>query len=148
MPGHAESLAFNETNPRFGAVSVGHTGARKAIVLSNINDAPLVLENVSASDDFTQTNNCPIWIPEGDGCVVLVTFAPRTTGLHAGHLRVKAVGSSEQDLQLSGLAFESSTAGQTNPSMERSFNDEEKAQELLNDSRGSPLNHPCYVGRR
>ena len=47
---------------------------------------------VSVSGDYTQTNNCPPTLLATEGCLITVTFAPRSTGPKKGTLSIGPEG--------------------------------------------------------
>jgi hypothetical protein len=73
-----------------------------SVVLTNSGSAPLTVSGVSATGDFSQTNNCSS-IAAGGRCSIAVTFKPTQTGSRAGLLSISDdVAGSPQQIQLSG----------------------------------------------
>lgn len=131
----AQTLSFNEVNPIFGAVAVGKSGEPKIISVSNVSSAPIFILQIQATDDFAQGNNCPMWLPEGDACLVYITFTPTATGARTGRLYVDWAGRGDQSIPLSGFGLplpdsHDATSPATVAVASRTANDEEKADEL------------------
>lgn len=122
---HSQSLAFNEVAPNFGVTPQGERSAAKIISVSN--------------QDFSQTNNCPMWLAEDSACLVFVTFTPTVPGARTGELTMVPTEGHEQSISLKGFGLSpkdmpSGTLPAQSPSG-RTTNNEEKAQELLNDKQ-------------
>jgi hypothetical protein len=137
LPCFSQSLVFNETMPQFGSVILGQSGEAKTLSISNLTHAPVLIQTITATLDFAQSNNCQVWLAEGSGCLVFVTFAPQTAGPRVGKLTVVLAGISEQSIALNGVGLASDGAGEaappgTEPAI-RTNNNEEKAQKSLND---------------
>ena len=142
QPVLAQTVAFNEANPQFGAVTIRESSPPKIISMSNVSTTPIFLSEIRATDDFAQSNRCPIWLAEGSGCVIFITFTPRAAGSRSGELVVDWAGGGGQSILLSGLGLPSpeSHSGAVAPSSQRASrttNDEERAQELRNDKKYS-----------
>jgi hypothetical protein len=131
----SQTLSFNEINPLFGAVAVGKSSEPKIISVSNVSSGPIFILQIQATDDFTQGNSCPIWLPEGETCLVHITFTPTATGARTGRLYVDWAGKGDQWISLSGfgLPLPDSRDAASPPTVDqasRTTNDEEKADEL------------------
>jgi len=137
----SQCLEFNEAKPQFGGVTVGKSSAPKLISISNVSGTPIFLSSILATQDFEQHNLCPVWLAEGSGCTISVTFSPTMEGQRIGELDVKWVGG-QQSIPLAGFGLSSpETPSTTVPASAmkstRSTNTEEAAQELRNDKRYS-----------
>ncbi len=140
LPCLAQSLAFNETTPQFGAVVSGKSSKPKILSISNISHAPVLVQGITATEEFAETNNCNIWLSEGSACLIFVTFTPQAVGQRAGKLTVSLVGLSEQAISLNGVglaqqgARNETSPGQI-PAPIRTTNNEEKAQTSVNNKK-------------
>ncbi len=76
----------------FGSVATGTTSAPQTVTVSNPTNAAAPVSSVSASGDFSQTNNCGSSIAADGSCTVSVKFAPTATGARTGTLTVNAGG--------------------------------------------------------
>ncbi len=72
--------------------------------LTNTGTADLHISSITASGDFTQTNNCPATLPITQSCTISVTFTPKKRGVEAGTIVVVDDASSgSQTLPLTGI---------------------------------------------
>ena len=95
-------LSLSTTPVSFGSQLINTSSDTNSVVLTNSGSAPLTVSGVSATGDFSQTNNCSS-IAAGGRCSVAVTFKPTQTGSRAGVLSISDnVGGSPQQIQLSG----------------------------------------------
>src|SRR5215831_5697228 len=87
----------------FTQVNLGASSAAQSITLSNCGTAVLAITGISATGDFSQTNNCGTSVAVGGSCTISVTFAPTATGIRTGTLNVtdNAAGS-PQSVNVSG----------------------------------------------
>jgi PBS lyase HEAT-like repeat len=135
----AQSLVFNETTPDFGAMLQGKPSVQKTISVSNESDAPFLFQQIVATRDFSQTNNCPTWLLEGSGCLIAITFTPTVGGLRTGELVVVLGEAGEYSIPLKGFGLPSVDAQSeivnVQSHTERTRNGEEEAQHLINDKR-------------
>lgn len=78
----------------FGNQNVGTTSAAKTITLSNaVGLSAVTGVTISASGDFSQTNNCPASLAVGASCTINVTFTPTATGSRSGTLTMDGTNS-------------------------------------------------------
>jgi hypothetical protein len=95
--------AFSGIALNFGTQTVGVASATQTVTITNIGSASLTVTTVSASGDFSQTNNCGT-VAVADACAVTVGFTPTATGTRSGSLIVTDNGSnSPQVIPLSGF---------------------------------------------
>ncbi len=85
----------------FGNVVVGTTAPPGTVTYQNVGAAPLSITAVSASGDYTQSNNCGSSLQPGETCNIEVTFTPATLGMRNGTLQI--TGASPQQAPLSGM---------------------------------------------
>jgi hypothetical protein len=96
-------VSFSPASLTFVSTTVGSTSPGQFTVLTNKGSAPLVLNSILASADFTQTNDCPATLPAKSSCSINVKFAPTTAGTITGTVTVTYPSGSQQ-LMLSGTA--------------------------------------------
>ena len=91
----------------FGGVVVGSTSlSRSASLMNSQKNATLAISSISASGDFTQTNNCGTLLGPSLTCVINVTFKPSAMGLRSGSVVITSnVPESPQVLALSGTGL-------------------------------------------
>ncbi|HKS97443.1 MAG TPA: choice-of-anchor D domain-containing protein, partial [Terriglobia bacterium] len=118
---HAVSLTGTGTAPAvnlapssltFSSQTVGTSSAAQTVTLTNTGSAPLNVASITASGDFSQTNNCATSIAAGGSCAINVTFTPAATGSRTGTLTI--TDNAPDTPQSAGLSG-SGTAASTNP---------------------------------
>jgi len=76
------------------------------VTLQNAGKAALAISSITASNNFTETNNCGSSLPAGGSCTINVAFAPLVGGLLNGNLTVvdnsNNQSGSSQSLKLTG----------------------------------------------
>jgi hypothetical protein len=70
----------------FPSVLVKSTGIPRAVTLQNGGNAALAVSSITASNNFTETDNCGSSVPAGGSCTINVVFAPLVGGLLNGNL--------------------------------------------------------------
>ena len=88
MGNSGATASVTPTSLSFGNENLGTTSTVKTITLSNTGSAPLNLNSILASGDYSQTNNCPASLNSGTNCTINVSFAPSATGSRSGYLTV------------------------------------------------------------
>jgi hypothetical protein len=74
--------------------------------VTNSNTAPLIISGITASGDFSQTNNCSVPLQPSTTCVISVTYQPLADGNSIGALTLTDNGSgSPQVVLLTGTGF-------------------------------------------
>jgi len=87
----------------FGNVAAGTNSASQAITLSNNGTGSLSIASITASGDYSQTNNCSSSLAANSSCTVNVTFSPSVAGAIAGAITFNdGVTTSPQLVALSG----------------------------------------------
>ncbi|HEV2378441.1 MAG TPA: alkaline phosphatase family protein [Terriglobia bacterium] len=96
---------------------VGTPSASMTVALTNFNKSAMAITSITASGDFSETNNCPSTLTgwtEGTNnpqCTITVTFTPTATGQRTGSLTmVDGDSSSPQVVSLSGVGTEVQTS--------------------------------------
>lgn len=80
------------TSLSFGSQNIGTTSTAQTVTFTNSTNNPsLRVTRVTASGDFSETDNCVASSPLAAGatCAVNVTFAPSQTGSRVGYLNVQ-----------------------------------------------------------
>jgi hypothetical protein len=72
----------------FGSQVVNASGTAQTVSLSNPNNAPLQINSIGISGDFSQTNNCPASLAAFSVCQIQVTFRPTATGVRTGSVSI------------------------------------------------------------
>jgi hypothetical protein len=85
----------------FGNTLVGAAAPAWSVTYQNDGSAALAITAISATGDYSQSNNCGNSLPAGADCSVYVTFAPTASGARNGNLQI--AGDSPQRVPLSGM---------------------------------------------
>ncbi|MEJ2622676.1 MAG: autotransporter domain-containing protein [Candidatus Thiodiazotropha sp.] len=93
----------------FGSVAVNDQSDVIEFPISNSGNAPLSISSISATEPFSQTNDCPDTLDGGAGCSIFVSTSPVDSGDINGSLVIngsKQTGAFQQiiPLHVSGIA--------------------------------------------
>ena len=103
-PNPAASLST--TSLSFTAQTVGTTSSSQPVTLTNLGSPSLVLGGIVASQQFSETDNCPTTLAGGTSCTINVSFAPSATGAVSGTLTLAdSAADSPQSVTLSGTGL-------------------------------------------
>ena len=87
----------------FGTGLVGKNSKPSAVILTNYQDVPLRIDNISIAGDFIQSNDCGTSVGARASCTITVNFNPSIPGGRNGQLQViDDASNSPQVAQLSG----------------------------------------------
>jgi len=104
--GAAPIVALSPSSLVFPSQLVGTTSASEAVTLNNTGWAWLQISSITASGDFSETNNCGSGVGALSSCTINVTFTPEATGTRTGALTVtddnNVVAGSTQSVSLTG----------------------------------------------
>jgi hypothetical protein len=99
------AVIFSSSNLAFGTQNVGTASPPQSIGLTNSGTAPLLLNKIAATGNFSETNDCPTSLLIGKGCTINVSFTPTANGLSSGLLVfTDNANSPSQMLPLTGWA--------------------------------------------
>lgn len=89
----------------FGSQTVGTTSAPQTVTITNKNATPVLVGDISATDDFVvSANSCPATLGSQQGCTIQVEFSPDETGSISGTVLISDNDSSSpQKLNVSGM---------------------------------------------
>jgi hypothetical protein len=92
----------------FGNQLVNSFSGSQSVTLSSSGTAALTIGSISASGDFTQTNNCGGSLAAGTSCTINVIFTPTATGARSGSLTItdNSFAGSQQTVSLSGTGID------------------------------------------
>jgi subtilase family serine protease len=83
------TLKIAPSKCKFPKTEVGKASSPKRVKVSNPKGTiPVVIEMISTSGAFTQTNNCPGTLSAGDSCEIFVTFIPSLATKQTGTLTI------------------------------------------------------------
>jgi centrosomal CEP192-like protein/ASPM-SPD-2-Hydin domain-containing protein len=69
---------------------VNTSSASQMVSLMNTNSAPLQINSISITGDFSQSNNCGASVAANSSCAIQVTFHPTATGTRAGTISISS----------------------------------------------------------
>jgi Alpha-1,3-glucanase catalytic domain D1/F5/8 type C domain/NedA-like, galactose-binding domain/Alpha-1,3-glucanase catalytic domain D2/Cep192 domain 4/HYDIN/CFA65/VesB-like, Ig-like domain len=103
-------LSANPTSLSFPATIVGTAAATQTVSVTNSGTTAATVSGVSASGDFSQTNNCGSSIAVGASCTVTVGFTPTASGNHTGTVTITSnANNSPTAVSLSGSGIGTNT---------------------------------------
>ncbi|HET9177443.1 MAG TPA: SBBP repeat-containing protein [Terriglobia bacterium] len=131
-PQDAPAAALSPQTLNFGNQVILHASSPQTVTLVNAGSAPLGITSISATGQFTQTNDCGSVVPAGGGtCSIQVTFTPTQTGSVTDQITItdNAAGSPQAITVTGGgvtsagtlsitptsLTFAAQTVGQASP---------------------------------
>lgn len=86
--GVGPAVKLSSTAVVFGEQPIGTTSGPETVTLTNSGNAPLTIARVTASGDFTQTNDCASPLSAGAACTLSISFRPTTAGTTFGAITV------------------------------------------------------------
>lgn len=125
--GIAPQAVLNPGSLTFTVRDVGTTSAAQTVQLNNTGTSPLMVSRVTATGNFSQTNNCTTIAPAGS-CAIQIQFTPTVAGLQngaisfSGNAAIPSIALSgtgvQPSLQLApaALVFPATTVTQTSTS--------------------------------
>lgn len=82
--GIAPIVTLSTPSLTFGSQLVGTASTAQPVTVNNIGDAPLTVNGITASGDFSQTNDCGASVAINGSCTINVTFTPTLRGTRNG----------------------------------------------------------------
>lgn len=79
-------VSFSPTSLSFANQIVGTSSASQPITLTNTGNSSLTVTSLTASGDFSQTNNCGASLAASASCTINVTFTPTVQGARVGSI--------------------------------------------------------------
>jgi hypothetical protein len=93
----------------FAGTIVGSSSGAQTVTVSNSGTTSATVSGVSATGDFSQTNNCST-VAVGASCTVTVTFRPTTSGTRTGSVTVTSTANNSPTvIALSGSGIGTNT---------------------------------------
>jgi hypothetical protein len=86
---------------RFGTVTIGATSQPHAVTLTAAPNSSFSINQISASGEYAQTNNCPATLQGGQHCTIQVVFHPTVNAPVHGALSVSTAAAGNTLLPLS-----------------------------------------------
>jgi hypothetical protein len=104
------TVSLSTVSLNFGAQTVNSASAAKTVTLTNDGGTTLAVSGVTASGNFTQTNNCTS-VAASATCTINVTFTPTASGISQGSVViVDSATGSPQVIRLLGTGINASAA--------------------------------------
>ena len=110
--GVAPTATLTPASLSFTGVLVGKSSATQSVTLSNTGTASLTVSAVTASGDFSQTNNCTSGVAAGSSCMITITFSPTAAWSRSGSIVVtdNSYNNPQQVVLLVGMGNSGATA--------------------------------------
>ena len=83
---NTSGLALSPLSLTFAPQPLGATSPPQTVAVNNQGSVAVTITGVSASGDFTQTNNCPASLAPQASCAITVQFTPQSTSTEQGQL--------------------------------------------------------------
>ncbi len=110
-PPNGPAVSLSATTLNFANQVIGTTSRPQTVTLQNIGSAPLAVDSLLASGDFSETNGCGSSIEVGATCTISVTFSPTAAGSRTGTITISDNASgSPQIISLSGTGISNAAA--------------------------------------
>ena len=94
----------------FPSQVVGTTSSAQSVTLTNPGNFSLAITSITASQQFSESDNCGTSLAAGASCVINVTFAPSSAGTVSGTLTVTGnAANGPQSVTLGGTGLAPST---------------------------------------
>ena len=118
--GVAPAATLSPLSLSFAGVLVGSTSTASPITVTNTGTAPLTISSVTATGDFSQTNNCTAGaIAVGASCTITVTFTPTAVWSRGGSIVIidNAYNNPQQVAFLAGMGNSGAAASLSTSAM-------------------------------
>jgi hypothetical protein len=100
---NAATVSLTPSSLTFPTELVGVVSQPQTVTLTNTGTLPVTVSTISTTGAFTQTNNCPSSLTQGQNCQIQVEFQASARGLQSGKLSVTdSATHSPQSVKLSG----------------------------------------------
>ncbi len=111
--GVAPAVTVSTASLSFAGVLVGKSSTPQSVTVTNTGTASLTVSSITASGDFSQTNNCTAAaVAVGSFCTITVTFSPTAAWSRGGSIAIvdNAYNNPQQAVQLVGMGNSGATA--------------------------------------
>jgi phospholipase C len=99
-------VSLSPSSLTFGNQTVGTSSSPQTVTLTNTGGSTLNISSVTASGDFSDTDNCVGAIAAGGSCTMNVTFTPTALGTRTGSITITDDASgSPQSVPLTGTGI-------------------------------------------
>ena len=105
-------IALSTPSLDFGNLAVGGSSGAQTASLMNETTSPLAINSITASGDFTATNDCGSILAASSSCTISVVLKPSTPGMITGTLTVSdGAPSGTQTASMLGFGLDPYTVG-------------------------------------
>jgi 6-phosphogluconolactonase (cycloisomerase 2 family) len=80
----AQSVKLSRSSVNFGNQAVGTTSPAFNVILTNTDTTPLAISGITASGDYSESDDCAGNVAPTLSCTLLITFIPNSAGLLSG----------------------------------------------------------------
>ena len=124
------SVTVSPTSLTFGGQLVGTSSTPQSVTLSNTGSNSVTINSISASGDFSETDNCGSSLAGNSSCTINVTFTPTSSGTRTGTLtvsdaagtqNVSLTGTGTSNVSLTPVTFNFGNIGVGNSSSPQAF---------------------------
>lgn len=99
----SSAACLSSSKLQFPAQAINSSSTAQVVTLMNGGNAALNISNITASGDFSQTNECGSSLAVGANCTISVTFSPASSGGRTGAITITDdAGGSPQSVALVG----------------------------------------------
>ncbi len=108
LSGSTSTVTLSSSNLSFANQQAGRASSAQSVTLTNSGSTPLTIASITASGDFSETDNCTKAVLQPTTqCVINVVYTPSTAGSSIGALTITDNGSgSPQIVLLTGTGFQ------------------------------------------
>ena len=93
LTGNTSEVSLSTSSLSFGFQNVGVPSSPQAVTVTNSGTTPLTISFISASGDFTETDNCiKVPLPSSGTCVIEVVFDPTAAIASVGAITISDSG--------------------------------------------------------
>jgi hypothetical protein len=94
LSGNTSTVTLSSSSLSFGFQEVGTPSTAQAVTVTNSGTTPLTISNITASGDFSETDNCTkAALQPNTNCVIQVTFTPSAAVASIGAITLTDSGS-------------------------------------------------------
>jgi hypothetical protein len=102
----APSVTLSPYSLQYSSQAVSSTSAAQTVLLRNMGSSALTVSSITASGDFSESDNCNTSVSAAGSCTLSVTFTPTAAGTRLGSISIQddAAGSPHV-INLSGIGL-------------------------------------------
>src|SRR4029077_5704291 len=94
-PASAPGVSLSPYSLQYASLAVGSSSQPQTVMLRNMGSSPLTISSITASGDFSESDDCGTGVSAAASCTLSVTFTPSAAGTRSGSvvIRDNAAGS-------------------------------------------------------